>query len=273
MQRLIYLLYEYKASVVFVLLELTSISLVATYRTEEVDQGPGNHRIMGHIHTLISEIQAYTKLRTTNVQLHEKNRQLRQQLLQIAKTAHPTLTHPATQQYTLVPAQVINSSIIHTKNYLTLNKGAQHGLKPGMGVISAQGIVGKIKAVSPSFATVVTLLHTDVRIAAKLAQTGVAGTVQWNGQDPFRAQLLYVPRHVTIAPEEAVVTSGYNATFFEDIPIGHVKRTVLRPEAPFYDIELRLSTDFSTLQHVYVVQNALKQERSTLEQHTQRLYE
>ena len=101
----------------------------------------------------------------------------------------------------------------------------------------------------------------------------VLGTVQWPGGDPLLAEMLYVPRHILVEPGDTVVTSGYNATFFEGVLIGHIKQAKLRKEAPFYDIELRLSTDFSTLQHVYVVKNNWKREKEDLEQHTKDFYE
>ena len=266
MRRLLYLLYEYRAFVVFVLLELMSLAL-----TEGA--GKGSHRLVGRFYALINDVKAYATLREANVQLQHENARLWQRLLQMAESASAPSAPEVPAQYTLVPAQVVNNSIAHTKNYLTLNKGSLHGLASGMGVLGPAGIVGRVKAVSAHFATVVPLLHTDVLVSAKLAGSGVMGTVCWPGLNPASAQLLYVPRHVTIAPGEAVVTSGYNATFFEGVLIGHVKHVSLRPEAPFYDIELCLSTDFSALRHVYVVQNGLQQEKNTLEEYTRGFYE
>lgn len=85
---------------------------------------------------------------------------------------------------------------------------------------------------------------------------------------PLRAQILYVPRHVPVEPGDTVVTSGYNTTFFAEVLIGHIKQAKLRKEAPCYNIGLHLSTDFSTLPHVYVENNNWKQETEDLEQHT-----
>ncbi|MEM7055773.1 MAG: rod shape-determining protein MreC, partial [Bacteroidota bacterium] len=130
-----------------------------------------------------------------------------------------------------------------------------------------------IKAVSDHFATVTSLLHTDIMVSAKIAHSGVMGTVRWPGKDPLQTQLLYVPRHIQVEPGDNVVTSGYNATFYEGVLIGHVKQVVLRKEAQFYDIVLDISTDFSTLQHVYVVKNMLKPEKDSLEQYTRSYHE
>ena len=168
---------------------------------------------------------------------------------------------------------MINNSIVSSKNYLTLNRGALHGIAPGMGVINSKGIVGKVQAVSAHFATVISLLHTSMQVSVKLSKSGVLGTVQWHGKTPSQAQLLYIPRHVRIAPGDAVVTSGYNAVFLEGILVGHVKRVSLKKEAHFYEVELTLSTDFSTLRHVCVVDNTLKPEKDALEQYTQKFYE
>jgi rod shape-determining protein MreC len=112
-----------------------------------------------------------------------------------------------------------------------------------------------------------------MQTSAQISSSKVLGTVQWPGNDPCSAQMLYVPRHVPIELGDKVVTSGYNATFFAGALIGFIKQATLRKEAPFYDIELQLSTDFSTLQHVYVVQNVLKQEKEALEQYTKDFYE
>lgn len=268
MKRLLQLLYRHRAFVVFVLLELVSAVLIFH---RDVYKASVSHTV-GNIHSLIREVKNYPSLRKENTQLLQENAALREKLLQSRELVEQ-VPADTVEQYTLIPARVINNSVIGTKNYLTLNQGAKQGIAPGMGVVGTEGIVGKVKAVSDSFATVISLLHTSMQVSAKLEHTGVLGTVHWPGKDHCQAKMLYVPRHIQVEPGDVVVTSGYNATFFEGALIGYVKQVVLRKEAPFYDIELKLSTDFSTLEHVYVVNNALEQERSTLEQRTKKFYE
>ncbi len=266
-------MYEYRNFAVFVLLELISVAFVSAHKSEKYSFLGTSNYITGSIYTIISEVKDYRSLKRVNEQLLDENIALRKKLLQeeiLSKSPHNIVIN---ERYDLIPAKVINNSIATTKNYLTLDKGAIHGITPGMGVMCREGIVGRVKAVSEHFSTVISFLHTDILVSAKLNQSGVMGTVQWQGHDPFCAQILYVPRHVAIEPGEAVVTSGYNSTFFEGILIGHIKRVILRKEAPFYDIELNLSTDFSRLRYVYVVKDALKQEQNALEQHTKSFYE
>lgn len=268
MIKLLQFLYKYRAFVVFILLELTSTILI--FNRERYEASASS--TIGSIHNFISEVKNYPFLKEENRKLLHDNAVLRKQLLQREESIEQ-LHATALGQYDLIPARVINNSIVGTKNYLTLNKGAMHGVAPGMGVMSAEGIVGRVKAVSDRFVTVISLLHTSMQVSAKLSNAEVLGTVQWPGNDPLRAQMLYVPRHVQVEAGDTVVTSGYNATFFEGTVIGHVKQVLLRKEASFYDIELTISTDFSTLQHVYIVKNALKQEKDALEQYTKDFYE
>ena len=207
-----------------------------------------------------------------NNNLMRENAALREEVLRL--TARATASHRDDKDTThLIAARVVNNTIVGSRNYITLDKGTIHGIGPGMGVVSRDGVVGKVKAVSSHFSTVISLLHTSMQVSAQIVRSNVLGTVQWSGNDPCCAQMLYVPRHVAVQHGDAVVTSGYNAIFLTGTLIGHVKQANLRKESPFYDIELHLSTDFSTLQHVYVVHHAFKQEKDDLEQYTRYFYE
>lgn len=225
---------------------------------------------IGSIQKVTSAVRNYPLLQAENTKLLRENAMLRGELL---KTEEVIGQPHATAPYHLIAARVINNSIVSTKNYLTLNKGAIDGVVPGMGVVSTAGIVGRVKAVSNRFATVTSLLHTAMQVSAKLSNSKVLGTVQWPGHDPLLAKMLYVPRHVPVAAGDTVVTSGYNTIFPAGVVIGHIKQAKLSAEAPFYDIELHISTEFSTLQYVYVVKNNWKREQEDLEQYTKAFYE
>lgn len=279
MKRLPYFLYKYRAFSVFLLLELISILLILKHNTFPTLQClSSSSYVVGNVYNFTSELKNYFSLKEENEKLLNENALLRQQFL---RKEDDSTTLPSCQladtcllkQYDLIPANVINNSIGSTKNYLTINRGARHGITPGMGVISNMGIVGKVKAVSDRFATIISLLHTDVRVAAQILDSGIIGTVAWPGKDSFKAELLYVPRHVKIAPGDKVVTSGYNAIFPEGISIGQIESVKLKENATFYDMRIDISTQFCSLQHVYVIKNYLKQEKDSLEQYTKSFYE
>ncbi|GAA4499510.1 rod shape-determining protein MreC [Hymenobacter ginsengisoli] len=172
-------------------------------------------------------------------------------------------THDA--DYPLVAARVLNNSLRAVDNYLTLNVGTADGVQPGLGVLSAAGVVGQVKSASAHYATVFSLLHSKMAIAAKIKRDGTFGSVKWPGEDYSHALLDYIPRQNRLVRGDSVVTSGYNAVFPEGVFIGTVESFVKEPDKNFWTVHLRLGVDFSRLTYVYVVHNRPRTERDSLE--------
>jgi rod shape-determining protein MreC len=179
------------------------------------------------------------------------------------KKVNDTIHH---QQYSFITAKVINNSVNRRNNYLTLNAGSLQGIKPEMGVISSEGIVGIVKDTSKHFCSVMSFLHKDSKISAKLKKSGYIGSLVWDGYDASRASLKDIALHVQFAKGDTIVTSSYSSIFPEDIMIGRVEDFETKAGDNFYDITIRLSTDFSKLSYVYIVNNVLKEEQQQLEQ-------
>ena len=165
----------------------------------------------------------------------------------------------------LCAAQVINNSIHNSKNYVTINKGLVDGVKPGMGIIGPDGVVGRIKSASDHYAVAISLLHTNMMVSAVVSSTDAFGTVKWNGRSPRQAALDYIARHQSVSVGDSIFTSSYNSIFPQGIPIGVISEVSLPENATYYDIKIDLTTDFSKLSYVYVIRNRLVQERDSLE--------
>src|SRR5204863_3307760 len=137
-----------------------------------------------------------------------------------------------------------------------------------MAAISSVGAVGKVKSVSKHFSVLISILNIDEQVSCVLNRTSNFGTVQWDGTDTRRANLLYVPRHVQPVEGDTVLTSGYNAVFPPGVMVGIVKEVKLKDEALFYDIRIELAQDFRRLSFVKIVKSALKPELDSLERVT-----
>ncbi len=169
--------------------------------------------------------------------------------------------------YPLVPARVISQTQRAVDNYLTLNVGTADGVVPGLGVIAAGGVVGRIKSVSAHYATATSLLHSKTTVSAKLRRDGTVGSLHWPGDDPLHALLDYIPRQNRLARGDTVVTSGYNAIFPDGLFIGVVDDFRKEADKNFWTVRVRLGVDFNRLSHVYVVHMPTKAERDTVEAH------
>jgi rod shape-determining protein MreC len=270
MQRLFQFFYEYRAFLVFVLLETISGWLIVqnnNYQSSAFFNSSNYYA--GSILQVQDNIRYYFSLKEVNEQMAQENSRLNY-LLTVEKqkksqATDTNSTYLRTHQYNFVPAKVINASMRRSQNFLTLNKGLADGIRPQMGVISPLGAVGKVKACSENFSTVVSLLTQNIYIASKIKNKDIQCSVTWDGKDPRRAVVLNVPIHHKIQKGDSVVTSEENRIYPEGVMIGIVENAKINERAE-YEIDILLSTDFSTLSYVYVIENNLKEEADSLEQ-------
>lgn len=169
------------------------------------------------------------------------------------------------QQYVYIPAKAINNTTGNRNNFITLNRGQLHGIKPDMAVINSEGIVGVVKDVSPNFASVISFLNKKCSISAKIKSTDYFGSCVWEGGNPKYAILKDIPSHAEIKKGDTIVTSSFSKLFPEGVKVGIIESFDLKAGNNFYDIKVRLSTNFQRLNYVEVVSNLMKTEQENLE--------
>lgn len=216
-------------------------------------------------------VREYFSLREMNRVLAEENTRLRkrleQQNQQLATPQAGGITDSAIiKRFDFVTAKVVNNSVSRFTNFITIDKGTDAGLEPGMAVISPVGVVGKVKTCSEHFSVVTSVLNIDVMISGVMKRTGYFGTIQWDGAHPDYTMLNFIPRHVEPLAGDTIITSGYSGIFPEGIMIGTIAEKDLREGAPFYDLKVKLAQDFRKLHYVAVVKSNLLTEIDSLEQ-------
>ena len=301
MRNLFHFLFRFRGALVFGLLEIISLYLFITNNSyQRAAFFNSANAYAGIVLTRRTQVTDYFNLADMNQQLAVENAALRQQLYPPDTTRHeadsvalpPARTdslkriryqRPAAKpdtlllgqqrlpardpSYPLIPARVINNTLHNVDNYLTLNVGSANGVHPGLGVLAAGGVVGRVKVVSEHYATVTSLLHSKTTIASKIKRDGTFGTIRWLGDDPTHALLDNVLRETRLVRGDTVVTSNYNSVFPEGIFIGTVDSFVKEPDKNFWTVRGRLGVNFTNLTYVYVVSSRSKAERDTLEVH------
>lgn len=169
------------------------------------------------------------------------------------------------QQYEYTPAEVLNSTTTKRDNYFTINKGSQTGIKEGMGVISNEGIVGFVFHVNEYFSTVKTVLSDNINIPVKLKKNNEHWLLKWDGYDKKIAQVNGVNRDIDIAVGDTVVTRAGKGMFPSGIMVGIVDELISKDGKQTWDVNIRLSVNFSSVTYVYVVKNLFQDEQTELE--------
>jgi len=274
MERLLNFVYAYRALFTFLALEFFCAWLIVeNNQYQSTKFFNSSNRISARIISFSSTVREYLSLRDINTDLAGENADLRKKLEQRNQSLYSLdvreLRDPAIiNRFDYVSAKVVNNSTGFTKNFITINRGTDAGIKPGMAVISAKGAVGKVKSVSKHYSVLISLLNIDEQVSSVIKSLGYFGTSQWDGVDPRQVELLYIPRHVKLHTGDTVVTSGYNAIFPEGVLVGVIKEVNLKEETPFYDIKVELAQDFGNLTFVEVIKSTLKHEKDSLEQVT-----
>lgn len=251
-------------------MEIISFTLIFRYN--------GYHRagvlnfsssVQGFAYLKVTRLKEYLNLYKINKELVNENNLLHNQLDQYKQIIrnNPVMieTYFPGRKFTYIPARIINNSVNKQYNFLTIDRGANHGIKPEMAVISSRGIVGVVYAVSPNFSTVISMLNRDFRLSAKIKKNDYFGSLTWEGINPYIASLGEIPYHVKLQKGDTVVTSGYSTIFPEGLLVGKVSAFEVE-ESNFFRIDVELSEDFNNLTHVYIINNLLSEEQINLEE-------
>ena len=273
MRRLFQFLYRFRVLIVFVGLEVASSWLIVRHNAYQGSKYfNSSNQVTASILKTSDDISSYFKLSEDNYVLAEENARLRTLLNQSIDSIGylDTVRLLPSTPIDFITAKVINNSLFFQNNYITLDKGYRDGVSKGMGVIGPFGVVGKVSSVSERFSTVISLLHTGMMVSSTHKNSGALCTTKWDGVDPLKARIEYLPRHLEISIGDSIQTSGYNSIYPPGSMIGIIENISIQDDATFYDISIDLATDFYTLSHVYLVVNQIKSEKDSLE--SNRLY-
>jgi rod shape-determining protein MreC len=186
------------------------------------------------------------RLRARNQQLIEENARLHE--LAVAYAAE-TDVRPIVDLYHGIEARVVGFPPENESRAVTIDAGSRAGVRRDAGVVAADGVVGRVVAVTPFSSTV--LLATDYtsRIPAVVQRGRWWGIARGNLGSVV---VEYIPQDAPLRVGDVVVT-GEGRSFRSGVPIGIVT-SVERGDATLYQTAvLKTSVDLGALDRVVVV--------------------
>lgn len=166
-------------------------------------------------------------------------------------------------------AKVVNNSIARPYNYITIEKGSLDGVRPEMGVVDQNGVVGVVNVVGPHYSRLISLLNPKFRLSCKVKGSDVFGSLVWDGKSPSEALLEELPKHTVYHNGDTIITSGYSDFFPEGIPVGTIVRNENKEDDNFFTLRINLLTDFSKLSTVRLIVNPMLDEIQAVEKETE----
>jgi rod shape-determining protein MreC len=255
----------------FLLLESISIYLVIqnNYYHSSVMFKSAN-AITGNVLKTVNSVKEYFYLREVNRHLAEENARLhaltRKAYILTDRNVFYQNDTLFRRQYSFVNARIISSSTNKRANYLMIDKGRLQGIEPDMGVMAPNGVVGIVAEVSNNFSKVISVLHKDSRISAKLKNSDYRGFVIWEGLNPRQGTLIDLPAYVSVQKGDTILTSGNSLIFPEDVMIGTIEEAYVDKGDNYYKIKLNFTVDYHNITHVHVIGNLYRSEQVKMEE-------
>lgn len=254
---------------VFVILEIAALLLLSNNSSlQRLWVARASHGVTGSVWGSVQGITDYFGLKKKNAELAQENTNLsalvkgyEKALKEMDPSFRPELKSDG---FHYLPATVLKGSTNSQHNYLILDKGSEDGVERNSGVITRNGVIGIVDAVSKHYSYAISFLNTEMSISARIGDSGAVGSMTWDGLGTNGAVLKEIPLQFKFEPGDTVFTSGYSTIFPPDIPIGVTGEARVINGAT-NEVKINLFQDHSTLKHVTIVRNSRIEEIESLE--------
>lgn len=265
----------------FIILQIIALSFLFRYNRfhEAAFMGIANE-VTGRVSERYSNVEYYFHLKRTNEALAKENERLHNLLLanfapsdtssRIVIDSIKVDSLEQYRRYRYYPARVVESFTTLQTNYIMIHRGSNQGIRKDMGVISPQGIVGRIVNVSDNYSTAMIVLNRQFKANAKLKKGGERGSIEWDGKDPQFVFLRDIPKSASIAVGDTVITSELSSIYPPNIMVGTVNAIINNKSSNFYTLRLKTSTNFFSVFYVYVIEDLHRDERLQLQAETKK---
>jgi rod shape-determining protein MreC len=149
----------------------------------------------------------------------------------------------------MVLARVIGASADANSAVVYLDQGTHEGIRKNMGVITPEGVVGKVIESYPNTCQVLLLTDRDSGVGAMIANSRIQSPVGGLGEPLLTMK--YVGNDDDVAVGSRVVTSGMDRIFPKDLPVGII--TQVKPGGQYKQIRVRPSASLEKLEEVIVL--------------------
>lgn len=203
----------------------------------------------GHYFALQNTSRDNEQLKHENDTLKLQVTQLQSRVAEAARLERLLNFRESHQQVPMLGARVIGASADSATRTIYLDRGEQDCIRKNMGVITPDGIVGKVIETFSNTSQVLLLTDKDSGVGAMLADSRIQSPVGGTGEPLL--DMKYVANDDKVDVGERVVTSGMDRIFPRDLPVGTVQE--IKAGNPFKSIRVQPAASLERLEEVIVL--------------------
>ena len=264
MQRIIYFLSRNKDFILFLSLLFICLSINISYNEYNKSRFlNSSNTLFSHLYNTKFTISKYFNLEYQNKILTEENRKLR---LILYNTNKMKVDQFEKVNFDVTPVSVIKNSYSYSNNFITIDSGKKDSIDIDNGVISSNGVVGIIDKTTYNYSRFISILNTNFLLNAKFKNSNYFGILSWDGININKVQLKDVPKQAEVSIGDTIVTGGNSLIFPKGIPVGYVDSYKLDNSENYLELEIKLATDMTNIEKLYVLKNNNLREINSLDE-------
>lgn len=190
------------------------------------------------------------RLREEIQHLRDENLQYREAIVASERFSRLS-SFRAAHETPMVPANVISHALSPWFRSMVIDQGREAGLKPGMAVITDEGVVGVISGTTRGASRVLLITDPQSRLDAFVQRTRARGSIR--GRSLPYCDFDYVARSSDVRPGDLLVTSGLDSVYPKGLVVGRVRNVDRQPYGLFQHADLAPAVDFETVEEVFVL--------------------
>ena len=212
----------------------------------------GNSAFFANVNNLKQENE---NLQKKNTELEEKSRELESIKAQNESLKQYLNLKEKYSDYTSIPADIINRDISNYSKNIVINVGAKDGIKEGMTVIAAEGLVGHVVSVTDSSSKVQTIIDSSSSTSALLSSSRDSIVCKGILNNDNQLKAMYIPMDATVSQGDTIETSGLGGIYQKGIYIGTVEKVENTTDLTNRYALVSVAVNFKKLESVLVITN------------------
>jgi rod shape-determining protein MreC len=210
------------------------------------------------VREIVTAPRDLASLRQENQELESEIARLQTQIIQLQQQITDMQVLSALLDYAranpedrYLAATVIGRDPSPFLHYLIINRGSDDGLRRGMPIVTAQGLAGRIAAVTPGAARVQLITDPESSVNIRVLPSGADAIMA--GSLTGDLSLDQIPQDASVQPGDLVLSSGIGGGFPANILIGQISGVRSLTTDIFQRASIQPVVDFAQLDILLVI--------------------
>lgn len=195
------------------------------------------------------------RLRAENERLREANHTLRAESAE-NRRLRKLLQLRSQLRGTLLSARVIGKEVspFFRVVRVRLDRGERDRVKPGMPVLTADGLVGQVRRTWGRYSDVLLTADKTSAIDVIVQRTGARGMLKGTGDEQsYFCRLEHLPRDADVKQGDLIVTSGLGQRFPASIVVGTIESIGKKEYGLYQEATVAPAVQFSRIEEVLIM--------------------